>query len=576
MNLHRPMRPFLFGLVLALVLSACGGGAEPTGTPVPPTATLVPPAPTATSLAVPEVTRIPGAVREPQPTPVGEPQYGGDLSTTFVALRRLDVHLDQTPAAARDVGRAVFNGLLRYDIRTDSLQPDLAETWTIDSDTSITFKIRQGVKFQNKAPVNGRAFTAEDVKWNLERMRDNPESILRVFFATVDRIDVIDNATVRLTLNQFDANILFTLAFEKAVIFAEEAAVDGTFDQVQALIGTGPFFADAVSTSGQSRFSRNPTYWRKDGEGRALPYVDSLTALMTVDAASRAAAAALMKTGQLDFHKLRSVDNIEFVKSNGGRIVTGNTLVGDLGIYFNVNVPPFTDKRLREAVVLLVNQQQILQLAYEGLAFISGPIGTKAAWGHWSKDKLLTLPGLRADKTEDIARAKQLLAAAGVPNGFNFDVWDRGNPSNAEEVIDQQLLQYGIKVTHKAAGVDVRFTDFAADKQSTNGSKGSGITPDYSVSNTWISTAPQNGSNWFNPQVDALYLQQLGTKDNAARFQILDQIQEIVWNDYPYVPLPRSQINTGIWPWVQNFFGTYEGAASWDAAQFEEVWTTKS
>ena len=563
--------------IVTLVVAACGGGA-PTAT-APPAATATPrptataAAPTPTTAALPTATAV---APTPTPTPfvaVGQPKYGGTFRTAAGSLQpQWDEHLNPSPAGIRDISRILFNGVVRFDQRSSSPQPDLAESWTIDSGGDVIFKIRKGVRFHNKAPVNGRELTADDVKWSMDRAKTHPKSILKTRFATLEEVQVIDASTIKFVMTQSDANLLFHLGFEQVVIFAQEAAIDEAFSDPRSQIGSGPFVADLMQNPGQSRFLRNPNYWRQDAEGRQVPYLDSIEYLAGSDAA---VVAALLKTQELDLAAIRTSQDVAYFAGQAGANIQDTTgvLVGNWGLFFNVTIAPFNDKRLREAVHLLIIRQDLIDIAYGGLAYLSGPLGANASLGHWSVDQLATFPGLRPDKTADVARAKQLLADAGVPNGFSFNVSHRGAEfSDEAKIYVQELARYGIEMKSQSTqNSSYERTEFAADKQSTWVTEGGGTTPDHSISNTFLRGSPKNASNWYNDAMEALYLKQLATSDKVERFKLIDQAQQMIWDDVTAAWGVRPTTAWVSWDWVKNF-ATPDHGYQLRAAQIDEIW----
>ena len=564
-------------LTVALVVVACGGGA-PTATPratATPGPTATPQstvAPTPTTAALPTATAAPPT---PTPTPfaaVGQPKYGGTFRVGGIHFRAdWDPHINRSPSGVRDYSRMLFNGLVRFDQRAAAPKPDLAESWTLDGQGNVTFKLVKGVRWHNRAPVNGRELTAEDIKWSMDRAITNPKSIVKHRFATLEEVQVIDAETIRFVMKQPDANLFFHLGFEQVVILPQEAAVDGGFSDPRAVIGSGPFLADLLVNPGLSRFVRNPDYWRKDAAGRQLPFLDSVEYLM---GAADGVVSSLMKARELDLAPIRNADNLKYFATQPGTNIQDTTgvIVGNLALFFNVTMAPFDDIRLREAVHLIINRQDLIDIVYGGLAYLTGPLGANASMGHWPVDQLATFPGLRPDKTEDHARAKQLLQDAGVPNGFSFTVATRSAQlSNEQLLLQQQLEAFGIEMKGDLQVENAGFTEVAARNQATWLSAGGGTTPDHAIENTFLRESPKNASNWFNDEMEALYLKELSEFDVVERFKLLDRAQQLVLNDHIAAWSTRPTTAWVSWDWLKNFARPDHGY-NIRASQFDEVW----
>ena len=598
------------GMVTALIVVACGGG-DPTPTPRPQPTATTPPQPTATTAAAPPTatspagattaprataTTAPRATTAPQPTPTSVPPTstpsgpqalrGGTLKLVNSPIFRWDYHLHTIVANARDYARIMFNGLLRYDIRTDSPQPDIAQSWSVDSDGNWIFKLRKGVRFHDLEPVNGRVLTAEDVKWNLDRIRGaveevSAQAVWSTRFRTIDDVQVVDAETVKLVMNQPDGNMLWSLSFEQMVLYAQEAAIDGFFDDPKTQIGTGPFVKESLIFPGESRFERNDDYWRSEVLGEPIPYVDALTFLDDfVPGNDFSVRFALLSTGQIDFTALNNPDHVNFFNDKNVQITdTLGAFVGTWGIMLNVTKPPFDDIRLRQAVNLTLDRQEFAEGIYGGNAYIVGQIGAKEAWGHWDQEKLASLPGMRggAGKLEDLDAARALMADAGVPNGFEFTL-EAGSPITDEHlIIAEQMARAGItmNISENPGRNVARPTAFAEGKDAVWVNAGGGTTPDQALIQSFHSTAPENSMQWFSPELDSLIDQQASTIDFEQRKILLDELQTFIWDFMPYATRPRFLYFWISWDYVKNR-GAPDHTHNFRAAQFDEVWIDRS
>ena len=191
-----------------------------------------------------------------------------------------------------------------------SLKGDLAESWTSTPDARVwTFKLRQGVKWHNVAPLNGREFVAADVKYCFEAYAK--EGAQSFTFQEVEGIETPDKHTVRIHLKT--PNVLFpqNVAEPITVMFSREV-LEEDGDLKKRMIGTGPFLLKEHNRKVRVTLTRNPDYWDK---GR--PYVDEYVILSTPDAATRMAA---FRTGQSDFIWLASPSEVETLrKTNAER-----------------------------------------------------------------------------------------------------------------------------------------------------------------------------------------------------------------------------------------------------------------
>ncbi len=157
------------------------------------------------------------------------------------------------------------------------IEPDLAESWIQPSDRTYVFKLRKGVRWHSKAPVNGRELTADDVKYTYERfltVKGNPS---RSMLGLVEKIDALDRYTVRFALSEPFGWFLDYLATTVMWVVAPEAVERfGDLRRAEACIGTGPWMLERYEPNVRLTFVRNPNYFLP-----GLPYTDGIE--VTID-----------------------------------------------------------------------------------------------------------------------------------------------------------------------------------------------------------------------------------------------------------------------------------------------------
>src|SRR5919204_316228 len=206
-----------------------------------------------------------------------KPKYGGLVRMAEREPPNLDPHLSIS-FLTQNVGSLIYNGLVRLTYVSEqkndadlTIRPDLAERWEYLDDKTVVFYLRKGVKFHNKPPVNGREVTARDVKYSLERFA--AKSGFRARFDDVERIDIVDDYTVKIITKHPFAPMLINLATPSYCVILPKEAEDkyGDFNQAEAAIGTGPFVLERYERGVRLAFKRNPDYYIK-----GLPYVDGI------------------------------------------------------------------------------------------------------------------------------------------------------------------------------------------------------------------------------------------------------------------------------------------------------------
>ena len=184
---------------------------------------------------------------------------------------------------SQGTGEAAF--LIRGTLFLELSAGELAESWEFVDDSTATFTIRQGVKFHNKAPTNGREMTTEDIVYNIRRMFStdildpNPARTYSVYGHLYDSVEIIDDNVVELRSAPGNIGSLFQNVSQKLRHYAPDAIEHyGDMRDWRNLIGTGPFRLDEYVEGASFTYGRNPDYWGMDPllPENQLPYVDTL------------------------------------------------------------------------------------------------------------------------------------------------------------------------------------------------------------------------------------------------------------------------------------------------------------
>ena len=229
------------------------------------------------------------------------------------------------------------------------IEPDLAERWEELDDTTYVFHLRQGVKWHNKPPVNGRELVAEDVKFTYDRFLTEKGSANRYLLDSVDRIEVVDRYTVKFLLKEPYVWFISVLAYPTSmwIIAPEVIQQYGDLKRPETAIGTGPFILEHYEPNVKTVFKRNPDYYR---EGQ--PYVDGVEWLVINDEST---GLAMYRTGQIDCGPginwaVRQQD-LEALKKSHPRLMYQDFLSQNSRVVTMRNdMPPFNDVRVRRAI----------------------------------------------------------------------------------------------------------------------------------------------------------------------------------------------------------------------------------
>ncbi len=389
------------GLVLVLVAAACGGDEDETPTAPQPTSTTPAGEPTPTTPAGEPTPTTPAVAPTPTSVPVvGEvPIPGGTLTmlgydpdsydTTAASyweggISKSFTHIKLTSYAFG--GEDPLNSLDRTP------HPDLAESWDISPDgLTVTFFLRQGVKWQNIPPVNGREVVASDVVFSYNRYIDpsNPNADI---LGSIVSVEAPDDYTVVFTFSDPAPAFLSNTAATWFPIEAPEVLDEfGSFETWESVIGAGPWMAVEYVVGARQVFERNPDYYRGPNgiTGENLPYIDRVEVLLNVF--EPAPALALYKDGILDVgpgyyywgywsaypDTLAALEGADVILTGDFReFAESATAVHRLQP--KVDQFPFNNQKIRQAVSLIINRS--FGVWYEGAAIESRELSSAHAW----------------------------------------------------------------------------------------------------------------------------------------------------------------------------------------------------
>jgi peptide/nickel transport system substrate-binding protein len=399
-----------------------------------------------------------------------------------------------------------------------TLKGDLAESWQSSPDhRTWTFKIRQGVKWHNVPPLNGRELVAEDIKYCFEAYAK--EGVQSFTFREIEAMETPDKYTLRVHLNT--PNVFFpqNVAEPITVIFSREV-LEQDGDLKKRMIGTGPYLLKEHTRKVRVVLQRNPDYF-----DRGRPYVDEYTILSTPDAATRMAA---FRTGQNDILWLASPSEVEVVKrTNASALVQSyhNTLT-PFGLALAQDRAPFNDVRVRRAISMAIDRQKQMDTVFEGHGI--------PGWGVpyiYYQDRMPTLADLGPWWQFRPAEAKKLLAEAGHPNGFstNLFYYEYFPQMTSQVQLVQQDLKRNLNIDVKITKLDYttyygRYVDNKWDGMSWGFQSGHAIGLDERTYQYMHSKSTKNFFRVNDPVIDELTTKLRRTPDRAEQRALTKKI----------------------------------------------------
>jgi ABC-type transport system substrate-binding protein len=477
------------------------------------------------------------------------PTNGGDIIVTYKDdIATLD------PAIGYDwqnwsMINALFSRLVDYKPGTTELGPSLADSYDVSDDGKVyTFKLHPGVKF-----TNGRAVTAADVKWSIERaVNPKTQGPGAGFFHsivgadkmtagtadTMDGITAIDDHTVKFTLSQPDATFLNVLALNFASVVPKEAVEAAGGDFGKHPVGSGAFTLKEWTIGQRLVFQKNPDYFIKD-----RPHVDSFT----VEVGQEPLVALLrLQKGEVDIagDGIPPAKFLEMKKSPdyAGMIVDRQQLETSY-VTLNTQVKPFDNAKVRQAVNMAINKDRIVRII-NGRATPASQVLPPLMPGYDQNYK---------GYAYDPDKAKALLAEAGLKDGFTTQIYTSNTDPQPRitQAIQQDLAAIGVKAEIKAvANPNVIAAGGTQGQAPMVWSGGLGWIADFPDPSDFYGpilgcgSAVAGGWNWSwycNKEIDAraqaadaLPVPAKAEERNKAWAQIFTDIQT---NDAPWIPV---------------------------------------
>lgn len=431
------------------------------------------------------------------------------------------------------------------------LKGDLAESWTQTSDTTYVVKLKRGVRFHGKPPVNGRELTADDVRFTVERFLTANPSPNAPMLSSLDRVEAVDRYTVKFTLKEPLAWFLDMLANPMALAITAHECVEkfGDLKRPEACVGTGPFMLDTYKPNTSLTLVRNPNYFVA-----GLPYIDRVELYVDEDNSSRLATSLAGKydlgteasgtISRTDWVQLK--DTLKQKRPRLQSIEMPSNVMSDIAM--RTDRPPFDDVRVRQAISLAVNRQGLLD-ATEGKGLFNAPV--PAALSDWSLPINQLGEGAKYYR-HDPAEARRLLAAAGYPKGFPasvcFATYGSSNLVDNMQLVLKYLKDVGIdaRLDQKEYAAYVATCRLGKYDSMMYGPLAPFLEPDNFLYSQYHSGEPRNRSFVRDPVLDDMLIRQRRTFDVAKRRDIFHDIQRYLAKQQYYVPM-ASAMYVAVW-----------------------------
>jgi peptide/nickel transport system substrate-binding protein len=452
---------------------------------------------------------------------------GGGKAGGTLRLSVLKPTTEVDPVLSADLGSLAMIAMTGEFLCVDEnqqLTPWLATSWSPNSDASVwTFKIRQGVKFNDGTPM-----TADDVAASINRLSDpaNKSNALSAFTGVLSKnsAKATDAQTVEFTLDAPNGSFPYYLSSDNYNAIILPASYDGKFDK--SWPGTGPWKNTAYQAGQSATFARNDTYWGK----KALP--DTLQVTLSPDEASQVLA---LQGKQVDIVQQVTVSGAQAILNDPSYQIISVRASTHRQLSMRCDKPPFTDKRVRQAIALTLDRNNIVQGLFQG----KSDLGNDSPFAPVFPQTDTSVP----QRNVNLDQAKSLLSQAGQSGGFSTEL---------VAIQSQEVPQYAQIVVEAAKQIGVNIKLSVEDGTTYYGDAVYGKSPwldsimslvDYGhrgVPNVFLSAPLMSDGTWNaahfkNPQYDGLVKQYIAAVDLQSQRSYAKQIQTLLLDETPII-----------------------------------------
>ncbi|QKY70572.1 glutathione ABC transporter substrate-binding protein [Lentibacillus sp. CBA3610] len=494
----------------------------------------------------------------------GESGSGGDLSIAIPSdVVSLSAH-GNNDVPSSNVRENIYETLTDLD-ENQEVVPGLAEDWEQVDETTWDFYLREGVMFHD-----GAELTAEVVKTNFDRIMDEDIGSPYAFLLeAVESVEVQDDYTVRINLEYPYAPLLRNLAHSGTGIMSpniieedyaqmEEGGDVDTYIN-QNPVGTGPFVFEEWTPGDSVVLTRNDDYW---GEPANL---DSATFKVVSEQSTRIAE---LETGESDVADAIGPDNISRVEGMPNASLLQEPSVGLSYIGFNVQKEPFDDERVRQAISMAINKEEIIEGVYNGVGIpAEGPLAPPV----FGYDE--SVSGIEHDPEQ----AQELLAEAGYEDGFETTIWTNDQEQRVDTAVAVQSQLEDIGIT-----VEIEELEWGAYLERTSNGEHdmfilgwSTVTSDadygmYPLFHSSQHGTPGNRSFLSNDELDEVLDEARRSTDPEERQELYSEAQELLVELAPMLYIHHQEYLLGVDESVQDFGIDAQGIYQIKDAYIEE------
>lgn len=525
------------------------------------------------------------------------PKYGGtvEVATVYVTLSALSFDNYDWPWKHNHDTGAIYEQLFAADltkaksrggknayvadayIPSNLIRGELAEKWEwLENPLRLKIDLRKGVMFPEKAGVmKARELVAEDVVYSFKRLSTSPKAT-RNYFDYVKDVTAPDKHTVVFEMSKYNAEWDYRFGYGYYSGIIPKEVVDAGAANWKNVNGSGPFKLTDYVAGNSHTYEKNAEYWDKETVNEKefkLPYIDKIVYRVIKDEATRVTA---LRTGKLDIMEAIRWQDVETLKKSVPQLKWSKWL-NQSGTFLSMRVDtkPFDDIRVRRALNLAVNKDEIVKSYYNGNAELYA-YPQHPEYGPYFQPLSEQPDSVKELFKYDPAKAKKLLAEAGYPNGFTFTTQVCScAPDHMDllPLVAAYLEQVGVRMEIQPMEYAAFLSAMTTQKNTAGYFMNNGHTnPTTTIRKSFVPKQVWNPSQWDDPKLTARMEAVYEERDEQKRIAELRKMTTEMVDAAPYIWMPTPYVFTAWWPWVKGYEGELRAGSVRPGPIYARMW----
>jgi peptide/nickel transport system substrate-binding protein len=472
----------------------------------------------------------------------------------------------------------VYNNLVLFDQEQprntiDTVKPDLAESWHWSEDgKQLTFKLRSGVKWHD-----GKPFTAKDVKCTFDMVRGVSSAKLRknprkIWYSNVQDIEVKGDHEVTFHLGRPQPSLLMLLASGYSPVYPCHVS---PADMRTKPVGTGPFKFVEFKRNEHIKLARNPDYWKPD-----RPYLDGIEYTIVTNR-STAVLGFVSRTFDITSPYGITIPLLKDVKSQVPEAMCqAASMNNSTNLIVNRDAPPFDDPDIRKAMILSIDRKAFVEILNQGDAIIGGVMQPPpdGSWG-LPPDEFEKVKGYSSDVVKNREEARAIMASKGYgpQNPLKVKVSTRNHLLYRDPavILADQMKEVYFEPELELVDTSAWFAKVARKEYAVGlNTTGNGLDdPDQTFFEHYACGSERNYTNYCNPELDKLFVQQSMERDIEKRKKLVWEIDRKLLEDVARPIIMWNRAATCWHPHVKGYVAMVNSL--YNGSRYEHIWLDK-